>query len=476
MNIRKEPGLTFDDVLLVPKRSPLRSRQDANTSTTLLPGINLAIPILSANMDTVTESEMAIAMARLGGMGVIHRFMPIERQVSEVRRVKRAENLIVEEPYTIPPDVTVAEAQQKMVEWGSGGLLVTDAEHHLLGVLTPRDILFEDNPERPIHELMTPRERVVTGSPGTTMEDARQILHEARVEKLPLVTTDNRVVGLITATDIVKRQKHPQATKDEKGRLRVGAAVGVKIGELERIRALIEADVDVIVLDIAHGHSDHALDIIQTIRREFGDTVKMIAGNVASAAGVHDLVEVGADAVKVGVGPGSICITRLVTGFGVPQLTAISECAEAARQYNIPIIADGGIRTSGDLTKALAAGAQTVMIGSLFAGTQESPGRIVQRKGRRYKISRGMASLGATMSRQDNSDLDWNQIVPEGVEAMVPYRGNVSEIIQQLVGGLRSGMSYAGAQTIPELQENAEFMPITGAGLQESKPHDVELL
>lgn len=476
MRVRKEPGLTFDDVLLIPRRSPVRSRRDVDTSSVLVDGIRLHIPILSANMDTVTESEMAITMARLGGLGVIHRFMSIERQAAEVARVKRAENLVVENPYTISPDTTVAEARQLMAEWDSGGLLVSDAEGHLLGILTTRDVLFEDDETKPVREVMTPRERLVTAPPGTTLEEARRILHRARVEKLPLVTDDNRIVGLITAKDIVKREQYPHATKDEKGRLRVGAAIGVKPGELERAAALLEAGADVLVLDIAHGHSDNAIDMLRRLRREFGDEVKIIAGNVATAQGVYDLAEAGANAVKVGVGPGSICITRIVTGFGVPQLSAIMECAQAAREVNVPIIADGGIRTSGDLTKALAAGAQTVMIGGLFAGTRESPGFIVQRNGRRYKLVRGMASLTANMSRQDNAEFDPEQIVPEGVEAMVPYRGSVVEIVNQLVGGLRSGMSYAGAYTIPELQANAEFIPITLAGLQESKPHDVELI
>lgn len=476
MRIRDQHALTFDDVLLVPRRSPVRSRRDVDTSTDLVRGIRMAIPIISANMDTVTESEMAITMARLGGLGVIHRFMTIERQVAEVLRVKRAENLVVEDPYRIAPTATVAEARRLMDEWGSGGLLVMDAEDNLLGILTTRDILFEDDETRPVAELMTPRERLVTAPPGTSLEEARKILHRAKVEKLPLVDENGRVHGLITAKDIVKRRQYPQATKDEKGRLRVGAAIGVKRGERERANALIRAGADILVLDIAHGHSDNALDMLKWLRDTYGEDVRIMAGNVATAEGVRDLAEAGADAVKVGVGPGSICITRIVTGFGVPQLSAVIECSEAAREYGVPIVADGGIRTSGDLTKALAAGAQSVMIGSLFAGTRESPGRIVQRQGRRYKVTRGMASLGATMSRQDSAEIDIEQVVPEGVEAMVPYRGSVVDIVRQLVGGLRSGLSYAGAYTIPELQANAEFVPITLAGMQESKPHDVEVL
>ncbi|HYN89464.1 MAG TPA: IMP dehydrogenase, partial [Ardenticatenaceae bacterium] len=349
-----------------------------------------------------------------------------------------------------------------------------ERDGRLLGILTTRDVLFADDDGALVRDLMTPRERMVTAPPGTTMTAARSILHRARVEKLPLVDDDGRIQGLITSKDIVARQRFPDATKDEKGRLRVGAAIGVKAGEIERAAGLVEAAVDVLVLDIAHGHSDTAIEMLRQLRRELPG-VPIIAGNVASSAGVRDLAEAGAAAIKVGVGPGSICITRLVTGFGVPQLTAIMESAAAARDLGVPIIADGGIRTSGDIVKALAGGAQTVMIGSLFAGTRESPGRIVERKGRRYKVTRGMASLSATMSRSDNADLDWNTIVPEGVEAVVPYRGSVSELLAQLVGGVRSGLSYCGAYTIAELQENAEFIKMSPAGLSESKPHDVEV-
>lgn len=476
MKIRENTGLTFDDVLLVPRRSAVRSRSDVDTSTVLVPGIHLNMPIVSANMDTVTESDMAITMARHGGIGIIHRFMTIEQQIEEVSRVKRAENLVVKEPYVISPDTSVADARRAMEEWESGGLLVTDDEVHLLGILTTRDVLFEDDETRSINELMTPRDELVVAPPETTLEEARRILHRAKVEKLPLVTDDNRIAGLITAKDIVKRQQYPQATKDDRGRLRVGAAVGVKPGEFKRAAGLIQADVDVLVLDIAHGHSDNALEMLKHLRAEFDDGVKIIAGNVATPDGVHELVDAGADAVKVGVGPGSICITRVVTGFGVPQLTAVSECARVAREIGIPIIADGGIRNSGDMAKALAAGAHSVMIGSMFAGTRESPGHVVNKQGRRYKVTRGMASVEATMKRPDtDSDRDWNQIVAEGVEAMVPYRGSVVEVLHQLVGGLRSGMSYAGGFTLEELHENAEFMPITSAGRQESGPHDVEL-
>lgn len=474
MKIRQRKALTFDDVLLVPKHSPIRSRGDVSARTLLVPNISLHIPIVSSNMDTVTESDMAIAMAHAGGIGIIHRFMTIERMAYEVRKVKRAENLVIENPITIAPYATVAEARAMMARRNIGGLLILDEERRLLGILTTRDVLFEDNPQRAVRELMTTE--VITAPKGTTLEEARLICHRAKVEKLPLLDESGRVAGLITTKDIIKRIQHPHATKDEKGRLRVGVAIGVKRGERERVAAVVEAGADVLVLDIAHGHSDNALDMMAHLKREYPN-VPLIAGNVATSDGTKALIDAGADAIKVGVGPGSICVTRVVTGFGVPQITAIMDAYEVAHRVGIPIIADGGIRTSGDMTKALASGAHTVMIGSLFAGTRESPGRIIQKKGRRYKVTRGMASLGATMSRTDDqAEQDWNAVVPEGVEAMVPYRGSIRELLTQLVGGLRSGLSYAGANTIEELHENAEFMEMTSAGLTESKPHDVELM
>ncbi len=475
-------GLTFDDVLLVPKRSAVVSRSHVSTATWLTRHIRLNIPIVSANMDTVTESQMAIAMARAGGIGIIHRFMPIERQAAEVARVKRAENYVVEHPYTVPPTMSIAEVRRFMEEYDTGGILVVDEDHHLLGIITTRDLLFLEDDNLTVAEVMTPRPRVVTAPPGTSMEEAKRILWRHRIEKLPLVDENDRVVGLITARDIVNREKFPLATKDAKGRLRVGAAVGVRPGFMRRAEALLEAGADVIVVDIAHGHSDNCIRAVKELRRQFGDEVEIIAGNVATAEGTADLIEAGVDAVKVGIGPGSICVTRIVTGFGVPQITAIQECARVAREAGIPIIADGGIRNSGDLVKALAAGASSVMVGSLLAGTTESPGRVVIRNGRRYKIVRGMASLTANIDRQQVADevretgeeIDWEKVVPEGVEAVVPYRGNVAEVLDQLVGGLRSGLSYGGAFTIEELWDNAEFIQITPAGLFESKPHDVE--
>jgi len=365
-----------------------------------------------------------------------------------------------------------------MQENNIGGLVVVDDQQFVLGILTKRDIKFEDNEKLLVQDLMTPRSKLAVAPPKTNLDEARSILHRYKVEKLPLVTSDNKLAGLITAQDIVKTKQHPLASKDSKGRLIVGAAIGVTDGEFERSKALIDAGCDVLVLDIAHGHSENAINALKKVK-QLGSHIKVIAGNVASAEGTRALCEAGADAIKVGIGPGSICTTRIVTGFGVPQLSAILECAEAARQYGIPVIADGGIRTSGDLTKAIAAGAQSVMIGSLFAGTQESPGKIIKRNGKKYKITRGMASLSANLSRKDDkylADADYNEIVPEGVEAMVPYKGAVSEIITQLVGGLKSGMSYAGAHNIVELQKHAEFMQITSASMTESLPHDVNLL
>ncbi len=480
MNIRPLLGLTFDDVLLVPKRSPVRSRGDVSTATQLSRHITMEIPIVSANMDTVTEWKMAVAMARAGGIGIIHRFMTAERQAEEVRRAKRAESHIVESPMTVPCGATVKEARDVMVRHGIGGLVVVDEHRRPAGIITQRDIQFADNGDD-VCNLMTPAGRMITAPTGTSLEEARRILHEHRLEKLPLIDKDGRLAGLITTKDIVRLMQHPQATKDRKGRLRIGAAVGVTAGFLERAELLLKAGADVLVVDIAHGHSDNAIQAVRDLRQTFGD-VEIIAGNVATADGTRDLIEAGADAIKVGVGPGSICITRIVTGFGVPQLTAVADCVEAAAPYGVPIIADGGIRNSGDVVKVLAAGASSVMVGSMLAGTDESPGVVVLRNGRRTKVSRGMASLGATMERpdrkqdSDDDDPSWARVVAEGVEAAVPYRGSVDDLLYQLVGGLRSGLSYGGARSIAELQASAEFVPITQAGMTESRPHDVEVL
>jgi IMP dehydrogenase len=476
MKIRKEPGLTFDDVLLVPRRSAIRSRKDVTIASLLTPTIKIQMPILSANMDTVTETRMAIAMARQGGIGILHRFMSIEHQAEMVARVKRAESMVVAHPLSIQPDATIRAARAAMADADVGGLMVLGPENRLLGMVTTRDVLLAENLDALVCSVMTPVEQLVTEREGVPLEEARRKLHEHRIEKLPLIDAGGRVTGLITAQDIVKIQEHPDATKDALGRLMVGVAVGVRTDDLDRAAACVEAGADVLVLDIAHGHSDHTLEMVRGLKKRLG--VPIIAGNVATAEGVRDLVEVGADAVKVGVGGGSICITRIVTGFGVPQLTAIAECAEEGHRLNVPIIADGGVRNSGDLVKALAAGASTAMLGSMLAGTDESPGAPVVKDGRRYKVVRGMASLSANVQRRavdkgEVSDEDYAEVVPEGVEAMVPYRGSVNDILYQLVGGLRSGLSYAGAATIQELWEKAEFIQMTQAGMKESGSHDV---
>jgi len=484
MKIRPAKGLTFDDVLLVPKRSPIASRQDVDTSTWLTPTIRLRIPIVSANMDTVTEAPMAIAMARAGGIGIIHRFMAIEAQVRQVERVKRAQGVMVEHPRAIAQSATIAKAKQMMERYDVGGLVVTNGTDELIGLITQRDILFAPDDTAAVGSVMTPPDQIITVKPDVAPEEARVLLHDNRLEKLPVVDDAGHLVGLITAQDLVKHQKNPEATQDERGRLRVGAAIGVKAKDIERAAALLAAGADLLVLDIAHGHADHCLAMVKELRHSFPDS-QIVAGNVASQDGARELTAAGADAIKVGVGPGSICTTRIVTGFGVPQLTAIMDAvagiAEAKR--DIPIIADGGIKGSGDLVKALAAGAATVMIGSLFAGCEESPGNTVIRNGQKNKIVRGMASLGAAMGRKAvergedesaESQEDWAKVIPEGVEAVVPYRGHVRELIYQLVGGLRSGLSYGGAFTIEELQTNAEFIEITPAGIRESHSHDVD--
>jgi IMP dehydrogenase len=480
MHIRPEPGLTFDDVLLVPRRSSIQSRKDVSTDTRLTREIHLSIPIISANMDTVTETRMAIAMAQMGGIGILHRFMTIDQQVECVQKVKRSESLVVDTPLTISPGVSIRQARQRMDEDDVGGFVVVDEENHLLGMVTNRDVLLAPDLDVPVSQVMTPLDKLITASKGETLEEARRKLFEHRIEKLPLVDSDGCLAGLITTQDIIKIQKHPYATKDSRGRLRVGAAVGVRPEDLDRAVSCQAAGVDILVVDIAHGHSDHVIRMVRRLKQSFPNT-PVIAGNVATAQGVADLVEAGADAIKVGVGSGSICTTRIVTGFGVPQLSAIIECAEAGRSLGVPVIADGGIRTSGDLTKSLAAGASTVMIGSMLAGTDESPGATVIREGRRYKIVRGMASLSANIERRRlaNGELaieEWGEVVPEGVEATVPYKGTVVDVIYQLVGGLRSGLSYAGAHSIEELQQVAEFIRMTPSGMKESRAHDVELI
>ena len=437
------------------------------------------MPIISANMDTVTESGMAIALAREGGIGIIHRFMTIEDQVDEILKVKRSESVMIEQPYTVKPDLTVAEAKKAMAEFSVSGLLVEEGGK-LLGIITRRDITFEKNNKLKVSELMT--KDVITAKAGITIDQAKEILHNKRIEKLPVIDDKKHIVGLITSKDILKMDQYPHASKDRKGRLLVGAAVGVKGDYLERTEALLEAGADIIVVDIAHGHSENAINTVHMIKKAF-PSCELIAGNVATGEGSRDLIKAGVDAIKVGVGSGSICITRVVTGSGVPQLTAVIDSVKVARDYGVPIVSDGGIRNSGDITKALAAGASSVMIGSLFGGTDESPGKTLVKNGKKYKMYRGMASFYASLGRKyreagpqvvDSDDL--NDYVPEGVEAMVPYKGSVVEIIRQMAGGLRSGLSYCGAKTIPEMQNNAEFIKITSAGYIESQSHDVDLM
>ncbi|HCK65027.1 MAG TPA: IMP dehydrogenase [Anaerolineae bacterium] len=478
MKILQETALTYDDVLLVPQYSGVDSRRILSTKSPLTKKIFLQSPIVSANMDVVTESEMAIAMAREGGIGIIHRFMTIAEQTRQIEKVKKAESFIVDKPLTMNESQTVGDVRRIVEETDTGGILIVDKNDKLIGIVTTRDLLFEDDDNKLVTEIMT--RDVHSAPPDTNLKDAERLLHEYRIEKLPLKDKEGKVAGLITLKDIMKITKFPKATKDSKGRLAVGAAVGVRDKELRRVEAALNAGADCIVVDIAHGDSHLEIEMIKNIRKHFPDA-QVIGGNVATADGTKRLIDAGVDCVKVGVGPGSICITRQVAGSGVPQLTAIIESAKAAKEYNIPIIADGGIRFPGDVAKAIAAGASTVMIGSMLAGTDESPGMMMTRRGHKYKASRGMASLTANIERnkREGNDLTKEEIedyVAEGVEAAVPYRGKVREVLTQLVGGLQSGMSYSGAHSIQEFQEKAIFMRMTGAGLKESGPHDVEVL
>ena len=478
MKILPEMALTYDDVLLVPQYSDAQSRRTLSTKSCLTKKIALQVPIVSANMDVVTESEMAITMAREGGIGMIHRFMTIAEQARQIQRVKKAESFIVDKPITVSESSTVGDVKHIVDETGTGGILILDTHDKLIGIVSTRDLLFEDDLNKPVTAIMS--KDVHTAPPNTSLKLAEKLLHEYRVEKLPLVAEGGKVVGLVTLKDIMKITQFPKATKDAKGRLSVGAAVGVRDKEMRRVEAVLEAGADCIVVDIAHGDSQLEIEMIKNIRKSFPEA-QIIGGNVATADGTLRLIEAGVDAVKVGVGPGSICITRIVAGSGVPQLTAVMECAAVAREYGIPIIADGGIRQPGDLAKAIAAGAQTAMIGSLLAGTDESPGLVMTRKGHRYKASRGMASREANIdrNRREGNDLTQEEVeeyVAEGVEAAVPYRGRAREVLTQLVGGLQSGMSYSGAHSIEEFQQKAVFVRMTGAGLKESGPHDVEVL
>ena len=472
-------GLTFDDVLLVPKYSNITSRSQTNLNTKLSRNISLNIPLISANMDTVTESGMAVAMAREGGIGIIHRFLSIEDEVKEVQKVKRSGSVMIENPYTIRPDQTVSDAINYAQEQGVSGLLVTDSELKLVGILTDRDLIFETDLSKLVKDVMT--KDVITAKPGISLEEAKELLHKHRIEKLPLIDDSKHVKGLITSKDITNIENFPAASKDKKGRPLVGAAVGVKGDFMERAESLVEADADVLVVDIAHGHSENAINTVRHIKKAFPDS-ELVAGNVATAKGAEDLIKVGVDTVKVGVGSGSICITRVVTGSGVPQLTAVIDCAKVGKDNDIPIISDGGTRNSGDATKALAAGASSVMIGSMLGGTDESPGSLLTKNGKRFKVYRGMASLAASLGRKSKEsgyvslEDDLNDYIAEGVEAMVPYKGSITDILKQLTGGVRSGLSYCGASTISQMQENAEFIKMSYAGIAESQPHDVSLM
>ncbi|WP_281950516.1 IMP dehydrogenase [Nitrosophilus kaiyonis] len=472
MRIRKR-ALTFEDVLLVPKHSNVLPKE-VDISTRLTRNVTLNIPLVSAAMDTVTEHRAAIAMARLGGIGIIHKNMDIESQVLEIKRVKKSESGIIIDPIYVHPDATLQDAERLMSEYKISGVPVVDEHKKLLGILTNRDLRFEKDYSKKVGEVMT-KMPLITAKPGTTLEEATEIMHKHKIEKLPIVDDEGYLKGLITIKDIKKKIEYPNANKDDYGRLRVGAAIGVN--QLDRAKALVEAGVDVLVLDSAHGHSQGIIDTLKAIKDEL--VVDVIAGNVATAEATADLIEAGADGVKVGIGPGSICTTRIVAGVGVPQISAIDECAQVAAEYDVPIIADGGIKYSGDVAKALAVGASSVMIGSLLAGTEESPGEVIMYQGRQYKTYRGMGSIGAmtkgSTDRYFQEGTAADKLVPEGIEGMVPYRGKISNVVHQLIGGLRSSMGYVGAKDIKAFQERAEFVEITSAGLKESHVHDVTI-
>ena len=466
-------GLTFDDVLLIPGSSEVLPR-DVDTSTYLTKKIKLNIPIMSAGMDTVTESRMAIAIAREGGIGVIHKNMSIEEQALEVDRVKRSEHGVIWDPIFLSPEDSIAEAEALMARYKISGIPIT-VNGKLVGIITNRDLRFIQDYDQPIGNVMT-RDNLVTAPVGTTLAEAKEILQKYKVEKLPLVDENYMLKGLITIKDIEKSRQFPLSAKDERGRLIVAAAVGVSSETLDRVAALVDARVDAIVVDTAHGHSKFVIDMVRTIKKNYPD-LDVIAGNVATAEAVKDLIEAGADAIKVGIGPGSICTTRVVAGIGVPQITAVYECYQEAKKYNVPIIADGGIKYSGDITKAIAAGGSVVMLGSLLAGTEESPGEIEIYQGRSYKVYRGMGSIGAMKrgSKDRYFQGESLKLVPEGVEGRVPYKGPLSDTIFQLTGGLKAGMGYCGCKNIKELQTKTRFIRITNAGLRESHPHGVHI-
>jgi IMP dehydrogenase len=466
---------TFDDVLLVPAKSNVLPRE-VDVSTKLTKNIKLNIPLVSAAMDTVTESEMAIAIAREGGIGIIHKNMSIEKQASEVDKVKRSESGMILNPITLTPDRKVRDALEIMSTYRISGIPIVDSNGKLVGIVTNRDLRFEPDPDAEISRYMT-NSNLITAPVGTTLEEAEKILQKYKIEKLPVVDKNGYLKGLITFKDIQKKKKYPNACKDELGRLRVGAAVGIRSDTIERVEELKKVGVDVIVIDTAHGHSKGVIEMLKKIKKKFPE-LDVIAGNVATGEATLDLIKAGADAVKVGIGPGSICTTRVVTGVGVPQITAIMNCAEVAIKYKIPIIADGGIKQTGDIAKAIAAGADSVMIGALFAGTEESPGEKVLYEGRSYKVYRGMGSLEAMKSGSaeryfQDVEEDIKKLVPEGIEGRVPYKGHLHDVVYQMIGGLRSAMGYCGARNIEEMKLKTKFILMTNAGLRESHPHDV---
>ncbi|HHY13076.1 MAG TPA: IMP dehydrogenase [Thermoanaerobacterales bacterium] len=465
-------GISFDDVLLVPAKSEVLPRE-VDVSTKFTNKIRLNIPLVSAGMDTVTQARLAIAIAREGGIGIIHKNMTIEQQALEVDKVKRSEHGVIIDPFFLSPTHYIYEALELMERYRISGVPIT-VDDKLVGILTNRDLRFETDFSKKIDEVMT-KDNLITAPVGTDLETAKEILRKHKIEKLPLVDDEFNLKGLITIKDIEKIIQYPNSAKDENGRLLVGAAVGVTRDTMERVQALVDAKTDVIVVDTAHGHSKGVLDTVAKIKEKYPE-LELVAGNIATATGARDLIKAGADAVKVGIGPGSICTTRVVAGIGVPQITAIMDCVEEADKWNIPVIADGGIKYSGDITKALAAGARTVMIGSLFAGTEESPGEVEIYKGRSYKVYRGMGSLGAMKSGSQDRYFqeDAKKFVPEGVEGRVPYKGALSDTVFQLMGGLRAGMGYCGTKDLEELRK-AQFIKITGAGLRESHAHDVDI-
>ncbi|OCL25795.1 IMP dehydrogenase [Orenia metallireducens] len=467
-------GLTFDDVLLIPAHSKVLPKE-VDTSINLTKNIKLNIPILSAAMDTVTEANMAIAMARQGGLGIIHKNMSVEAQAEEVDKVKRSENGVIVNPFYLSPDNKVYEAEELMSKYHISGVPIVDNEKKLVGILTNRDLLFEEDYNQEIGNVMT-SEHLVTAPVGTDLEAAKGILQKHKIEKLPLVDENNILKGLITIKDIEKAEEYPNAAKDKQGRLLCGAAVGIGEGTKERIAALVEAEVDVVIIDTAHGHSQKVIDMVKEVKDRYPE-LNIVAGNVATAEATKALIEAGADAVKVGIGPGSICTTRVVAGVGVPQITAVYDCAKEAKKYGVPVIADGGIKYSGDVVKALVAGASVVMLGSVLAGTEEAPGEKIIYKGRSYKAYRGMGSIGAMKmgSKDRYFQEDDKKLVPEGIEGRTPYKGDLADTIYQMVGGLRAGMGYCGAATIKDLIQNGKFIKITAAGLRESHPHDVTI-